>query len=130
MTGKFAAATFEGHAVTAKDLMVQPNPPRFLREGDTIEFTAKISNQSEAVQRGTVRLTFNDSLTAQSADKLIGNNRPEQSFDIPAKQSRTVAWRIQIPELAVSSLIKLWRHHRRLRWRRRRLTGVVTPGSS
>ena len=24
----------EGQAVTAKDLMVQPNPPRFLREGD------------------------------------------------------------------------------------------------
>ena len=35
----------EGHAVTAKDLMVQPNPPRFLREGDTVEFTVKVSNQ-------------------------------------------------------------------------------------
>ena len=32
----------EDHAVTAKDLMVQPNPPRFLREGDTIEFTVKV----------------------------------------------------------------------------------------
>ena len=36
----------EDHAVTAKDLMVQPNPPRFLREGDTVEFTVKVSNQS------------------------------------------------------------------------------------
>ena len=33
-------------AVTAKDLMVQPNPPRFLREGDVLEFTVKVSNQS------------------------------------------------------------------------------------
>ena len=32
--------------VTAKDLMIQPNPPRFLREGDVIEFTVKVSNRS------------------------------------------------------------------------------------
>src|SRR5204862_6108241 len=37
----------EGRAVTAKDLMLQPNPPRFLREGDTIEFSVKVSNQSD-----------------------------------------------------------------------------------
>ncbi len=34
-------------AVTAKDLMVQPNPPRFLREGDIIEFTVKVTNQTD-----------------------------------------------------------------------------------
>ena len=38
--------------VTAKDIMVQPNPPRFLREGDMIEFTVKVSNQSPTIQRG------------------------------------------------------------------------------
>ena len=43
----------EDHAVTAKDLMVQPNPPRFLREGDTVEFTVKVSNQSDKPLRGT-----------------------------------------------------------------------------
>src|SRR5262249_47015897 len=29
----------EGHTVTAKDLMVQPNPPRFLREGAVLALT-------------------------------------------------------------------------------------------
>ena len=38
------AGLIEAHAVTAKDIMVQPNPPRFLREGDTLEFSVKISN--------------------------------------------------------------------------------------
>ena len=28
---------------TSKDLMVQPNPPRFLREGDELEFSVKIT---------------------------------------------------------------------------------------
>ena len=56
----------EDHAVTAKDLMVQPNPPRFLREGDTVEFTVKVSNQTAKPQRGKVRLTFTDALNNQS----------------------------------------------------------------
>src|SRR5207245_8556957 len=50
----------EGKAVTAKDLMVQPNPPRFLREGDLVEFTVKVSNQTTNRQTGKVRLTFDD----------------------------------------------------------------------
>ena len=40
--------------VTAKDLMVQPNPPRFLREGDVLEFTVKVSNQRATRQKGKV----------------------------------------------------------------------------
>jgi uncharacterized protein YfaS (alpha-2-macroglobulin family) len=88
----------EDHAVTAKDLMVQPNPPRFLREGDTVEFTVKVSNQTDKSLRGKVQLTFNLALDAQSADKLLANSKPEQDFDIPAKESRSYAWRIHVPD--------------------------------
>ena len=101
----------ESHAVTAKDLMVQPNPPRFLREGDTVEFTVKVSNQSDKPQTGRVRLTFNDALTGQSADAALqmasvtssaGSARAgsgtEQDFSIPAKESRSFAWRITVPD--------------------------------
>ena len=59
-------------AVTAKDLMVQPNPPRFLREGDVLEFTVKVSNQSAARQTGTVRLTLADARTTASVDDALG----------------------------------------------------------
>jgi uncharacterized protein YfaS (alpha-2-macroglobulin family) len=88
----------ESHAVTAKDLMVQPNPPRFLREGDVVEFTVKVSNQTDAPQSGNVKLTFNEALSNQSADSLLGNTKSEQAFTIPAKQSRSFAWRIQVPD--------------------------------
>src|SRR5262249_9816022 len=88
----------EDHAVTAKDLMVQPNPPRFLREGDIVEFTVKVSNQSDQPKTGTVRLAFNDALTEKSADTQLSNLRPDQTFDIPAKESRTFAWRISVPD--------------------------------
>jgi len=88
----------EDHAVTAKDLMVQPNPPRFLRDGDTVEFTVKVSNQTDKPLRGKVQLTFNQALNNQPADKLLDVRPTEQDFDIPAKESRTCAWRIHVPD--------------------------------
>jgi len=117
------AGLLEAHAVTAKDIMVQPNPPRFLREGDTLEFNVKISNQSDQPQRGVVKLAFSDAVTQQSVDKLLnvqpvaapresaanlnknGGALPsrryedtELAFDIPAKESRSYSWRIHVPD--------------------------------
>ncbi|MBA4148174.1 MAG: hypothetical protein H0X66_08660 [Verrucomicrobia bacterium] len=88
----------EAKAVTSKDLMVQPNPPRFLREGDEVEFTVKVSNQTDTPQQGKVRLTFANGLTEKSVDDLLGNKSTEQSFDIPGMQSRSFGWRIKAPE--------------------------------
>ncbi|MBN2131582.1 MAG: hypothetical protein JW741_18940 [Sedimentisphaerales bacterium] len=84
--------------VTAKDLMVQPNPPRFVREGDAIEFTVKVSNQSAARQTGKVRLTLADARTLDARDEALGNDSPEQNFDVPSKESRTYSWRLTIPD--------------------------------
>jgi uncharacterized protein YfaS (alpha-2-macroglobulin family) len=95
---KLRSGFLEGETVTAKDLMVQPNPPRFLREGDTVEFTVKITNQSDAPQQGRARLSFADAATLTPADAALGLTAPEQAFDVPAKESRTVAWRITVPD--------------------------------
>ncbi len=92
------AGLLEGHAVTSKDIMVQPNPPRFLREGDEVEFTVKVSNQSDKPQQGAVKLAFADAATQQSMDAGLGNTKAEQPFDIPAKESRTYSWRIRVPD--------------------------------
>lgn len=88
----------DGKTVTAKDLMVQPNPPRFLREGDMLEFTVKVSNQTDAPQKGKVRLTLNNALTEKSADELLGNSSPEQRFEVPARESRSFSWKLKVPD--------------------------------
>ena len=87
-----------GTMVTAKDLMIQANAPRFLREGDVIEFPVKVTNQSAARQAGQVRLTFSDLRTEVSMDSALGNLAPEQAFDVPSQESRTYLWRITIPD--------------------------------
>jgi len=88
----------EGETVTAKDLMVQPNPPRFLREGDGIEFTVKVTNLSDKEQAGAARLTLADAATAKDATALLGVTTPDQDFKVPAKESRTLSWKLAVPD--------------------------------
>ena len=88
----------EDQVITQKDLMVQPNPPRFLREGDELEFTVKVSNQSEKEANGSVRLDFFDPLNEKDLDLELGNRTTETSFSIPARQSRSFGWKIRMPD--------------------------------
>ena len=44
--------------VTQKELMVQPNAPRFLREGDKMEFSAKIVNLTDKEITGQARIAI------------------------------------------------------------------------
>lgn len=92
------AGLLEGETVTAKDLMVRPNPPRFLREGDVLEFTVKVSNQSDKPQTGVARLTLTDARTGQAITAALGVTVPEQTFEIPPQQSQTLAWRLTVPD--------------------------------
>ena len=92
------AGSLHGELVTAKDLMVQPNPPRFLREGDVIEFSVKVSNQSPTRQTGSARLTIADARTLRPLDKDLGITTPDVPFDIPPAESRAVSWRLTVPD--------------------------------
>ena len=88
----------EGETVTSKDLMVQPNPPRFLREGDELWFTVKVTNTADKEQSGTARLTLMDAATEADKTAAMGIASPEQAFTVPAKESRTLKWKIAVPD--------------------------------
>jgi uncharacterized protein YfaS (alpha-2-macroglobulin family) len=97
-TKDLASGLLEATTVTQKDLMVQPNPPRFLREGDLLEFTVKVTNMTEAEARGAVQLNFSDPVSEKPRDAELGNKDAKKAFVIPAKQSRSFSWAIQVPE--------------------------------
>jgi len=92
------AGFLEDSAVTAKELMVQPNPPRFLREGDLLEFAVKVMNQSDRRQQGVVRLTLADAWSGQSADLALNNVAPEKNFDLGPRESASFSWPLRVPE--------------------------------
>lgn len=83
--------------VTQKDLMVQPNAPRFLREGDRMDFSGKIVNLTDKEITGQVQLQWIDPTTNQSVDGWFRNMFPNQYFTVPPKQSVPVSFTIEVP---------------------------------
>ena len=50
----------EGEAIAQKDVMIQPNVPRFLRDGDEATISARIFNTGEKLLKGKAVLKFLD----------------------------------------------------------------------
>jgi uncharacterized protein YfaS (alpha-2-macroglobulin family) len=83
--------------VTQKELMLQPNPPRFLREGDQMEFSAKLVNLTEKELTGEVRLELLDAATNKPLDSRFRIVVPRQYFTAAAQQSASVSFQLQVP---------------------------------
>ncbi len=96
-TKELASAYSTKTTVTQKELMVQPFAPRFLREGDRMEFSAKVSNLSGKEITGTSRLELFDAATNRSVDGWFKNVFPQQYFTVPAGQSVAVKFPVDIP---------------------------------
>lgn len=77
--------------ITRKELMVQPNVPRFLYEGDACDFTAKVTNSSDKSMCVTVRFE----VTSLSVS--------EQIVALEAGSSAAISFAINIPQ-GLSSL--------------------------
>jgi hypothetical protein len=91
--------------VTQKPLMVQPNAPRFMREGDKMEFSAKIVNLSDSEVTGTAQLELLDAATNKPVDGWFKNVFPNQYFTVAAGQSEAVKFPMEIPFNFNSALI-------------------------
>lgn len=93
----FGSSTKE--IITQKQLMVQPNAPRFLREGDRIEFSSKIVNLTDKELTGTAELQLFDAATNEPVDGAFQNMYANQYFTVAAGQSEAVKFPIQVPYL-------------------------------
>ena len=96
-TKELASAVSTKTVVTQKQLMVQPNAPRFLREGDRLEFSAKIVNLTDKEITGTSQLELLDAGTNKPVDGWFKNVLPNQYFTIPAGQSVAVKFPMEVP---------------------------------
>ena len=76
-------------AVAQKTVMVQPNMPRFLREGDKATIVAKLSNTSDKKVSGNARMQILDPET----NKVVWQKT--QGYHIDANGSATVSFDVQ-----------------------------------
>lgn len=97
-TNDCQSGLYTGFVITQKELMVQPNAPRFLREGDEIFFTAKVQNVSDKEQKGTVQINFRDLFSDKPVDAALGLKNTAYQFNLKPKSSEGFAWRIKVPK--------------------------------
>lgn len=97
-TKELQTALTTREVVTQKELMVITNPPRFLRAGDQLEFSAKVSNLSQQALSGTATLSLFDAATMQPLDARLGLGASRGvPFNVPTGQSAPVSWKISVP---------------------------------
>lgn len=87
---------FEKYVQTSKKLMVVPNAPRFLREGDAMRFSAKVVNMDTIAQCGNVTLQFRSALTNEAVPMLVGSS--VMPFEVAPGKSEEVHFQIAVPE--------------------------------
>lgn len=104
-TKDLASGYSQKTVITQKELMVQPNPPRFLREGDRMEFTAKIVNLGDKEVTGQSELQLLNATTMNPVDGWFKNIFPLQYFTIAAGQSALVTFNIEIPNNFNSAVV-------------------------
>lgn len=90
--------TIEKNLVTQKDLMVVPNAPRFFRENDQMEFSAKVTNLTENSMNGVAQIYFYDATTSKDITTLLLSGSASQNFESKGGQSTLLKWGIRIPE--------------------------------
>ncbi|MXV38778.1 hypothetical protein GO491_08870 [Flavobacteriaceae bacterium Ap0902] len=90
---------FQSDVVTQKELMVVPNAPRFLREGDVLKFQSKIINLSGKDLSGNIQLALLDAFTMQPINEKFDVKNQTQRFLVNSDESATASWTLHIPKV-------------------------------
>ncbi|NHF58268.1 alpha-2-macroglobulin [Flavobacteriaceae bacterium TP-CH-4] len=99
--------------VTQKELMVIPNAPRFLREGDEITISTKIANLTDKRLTGHAKLELIDAVSNNEISSKLLKSTPSggsadgdgvqddkttKSFTVDSLGNTQISWRLQIPK--------------------------------
>ncbi|KAA5536999.1 alpha-2-macroglobulin [Taibaiella lutea] len=102
----------QGKVKTQKDLMVMPNMPRFLRQGDNIQFSTKIVNLSENVLKGNATIELLDAQTLQPVPfaqfmslTWSSDEHDSKPFTVNKGQSTVASWNLHVPESRYTPVI-------------------------
>lgn len=87
-TDDLRSGTLSAESVTIKPLMITPNLPRFLREGDSCTLSIRLDNTSDTRSSGIVSLYSPDFNRADS----------QKHFTLSPRDSATFTWTITAPK--------------------------------
>lgn len=80
--------------ITNKPLMVTPNLPRFLRQGDVVTISSQVSNQSGTTVSGRTSFELFDPSTDQP---VVCLTKSQKLFTLTNDSTTTVSWSFTVP---------------------------------
>lgn len=89
---------FQADVISQKDIMVQTNMPRFVREKDTINISAKVVNMTGEPKSGIAMLLLYEAANMKPIDSISINTQNTRNFICKPRESVAVNWMIAIPE--------------------------------
>ncbi|WP_431136314.1 MG2 domain-containing protein [Psychroserpens mesophilus] len=95
-TMESAVTTIE--SVTQKELMVIPNAPRFLRQGDVVSMRTKIANLTDQKLSGQAKLILTDAFSGEDITEDLVRSSAVETFTVDAKGNTQTSWTLKIPE--------------------------------
>ena len=98
-----ASGTTEQFITASKELMVVPNLPRIMREGDELTLTAKIMNNSAKTLAGTANLIAKDVITGE----VVKLNETPVKWSATAAGVANAEWKIIVPKSSKGILITI-----------------------
>ena len=81
-----------------KELMVVPNLPRFVRQGDQLVFSARVVNFTDKTIQPRVSIEFFDPVSGKKAAVLGEGESGEKSLTLTGRKNGLVQWHISIPD--------------------------------
>jgi uncharacterized protein YfaS (alpha-2-macroglobulin family) len=97
-TKNLAFGLTQAEAVTQKQLMVFPNPPRFFREGDTIAFQIKATNLTKEALNGSAQLKIIDAFSNEDVSGQWKITQSKKELKLGAGLSAPVSWTLEVPK--------------------------------
>lgn len=97
ITKDLKTAYIEKMVVTQKEVMITAFAPRFVREGDKIYFSAKVTNLTDTNMIAVAELNLKNALTDKALD-LIAVDKKSITVDLKAGESKKVDWYLTIPQ--------------------------------
>ena len=93
---EYGFKTFE--VETFKDLIVEPNLPRFLRQGDQIMLNAKVSNLGQEILNTNVRIKLISHSRKIDVTNSFLANVESKNLLLEGGESKIVSWEIVVPD--------------------------------
>ncbi|MDB5090423.1 MAG: hypothetical protein JWR09_4417, partial [Mucilaginibacter sp.] len=96
-TKQFQIGYIEDEVVTQKQLSINANMPRFLREGDTIAISTRLADLAGKTLKGTVKMQLFNALNMQPVNLFSIKADAEQQFEVAGSTNKAVTFHLVIP---------------------------------